>query len=418
MKIQRQTLKQAVFKLLYYRGALSLAELSMHTNKSIPNITSLMNELITDGYVAEHGLAPSTGGRRPVKYRINKKMKRYILAIAMDQFITRIVLYNLVNEAVHPEATFTLPLQDNPEALHQLCAAIDKYLSSASVRRTHIIGIGIAMPGFIDIAKGVNASFLTNTGDMGLRDWLAQRMGIPTYIENDSSAIAIAELHFGAAMDIQDAMVVNMGWGIGLGMIVNGRLFRGHNGYAGEFSHIPLSHTNKLCSCGKRGCLEVDASLLVAVENAKQAMANGTNSSLEKLFADRSKAEGDHLIEAACNGDQLAVTSLSDAAFMMGKGIATLIHIMNPRRVVISGRGAAAGKLLLPPVQGAINEFCIPKLAEQTDVVVSTLSYQAELLGAASLVVETIQPDRHGKQELNGKPDVLTENNQASNNVI
>src|SRR5690606_23608914 len=132
---------------------------------------------------------------------------------------------------------------------------------------------------------------------------------------------------------------------------------------------------NKLCSCGKRGCLEVDASLLVAVENAKNALANGTTSSLEKLFADNSKAEGDHLIDAACKGDQLAVASLSDAAFMMGKGIATLIHIMNPERVVLSGRGAATGKLLLPPVQRAINEFCIPKLVENTTVVVSELGY-------------------------------------------
>ncbi|MFC3196342.1 ROK family protein [Parapedobacter deserti] len=402
MKLHRtDQLRKAIFKLLYYKGALSLAELSAYTNKSVPNITSIMNIFVKDGYVVEDGLAPSTGGRRPVKYRLNEKMKRYVLAIAMDQFITRIVLYNLVNEAVHPEAGFSLPLQNNPEALQQLSVSIDKYLTSSTVRRTHIVGIGIAMPGFIDIEKGVNASFLTDTGDVGLRDWITKRTGIPTYIENDSSAIAIAELHFGAAKDMQDVMVVNMGWGVGLGMIVNGSLFRGHNGYAGEFSHIPLSHSNKLCSCGKRGCLEVDASLLVAVENAKQAIANGTNSRLEKLFLDHSKAEGDHLIEAACSGDQLAVASLSDAAFMMGKGIATLIHIMNPRRVVISGRGSAAGRLLLPPVQRAINEFCIPRLVENTEVVVSELSYQAELLGAASLVIENYQLGQHVDAGLN-----------------
>src|SRR5690606_22162437 len=140
---------------------------------------------------------------------------------------------------------------------------------------------------------------------------------------------------------LRDVMVVNVGWGIGLGMIVNGTLFRGHNGFAGEFSHIPLSNSNKLCSCGKRGCLEVDASLLVAVETAKRAMAEGATSSLQRLFAIPVKSEGDHLIDAARQGDQLAISTLSDAAFMMGKGIATLIHIMNPERIVLSGRGAA-----------------------------------------------------------------------------
>ena len=329
----------------------------------------------------------------------------------MDQFITRIVVYNLANEAVYPETAFSLPLQDNPEAFQQLCTAIDRYITASNVKHENIVGVGIAMPGFIDVEKGVNASFLSDNNDgVGLRDRLIQRLGVPVYLENDSSAIAIAELHFGAAKGLRDVMVVNMGWGIGLGMIVNGTLFRGHNGYAGEFSHIPLSHSNKLCSCGKRGCMEVDASLLVAVENAKQAIAEGTTSSLERLFAAPNKSEGDHLIDAACQGDQLAITALSDAAFMMGKGIATLIHIMNPECIVLSGRGAAAGSLLLPPVQRAINEFCIPKLVEHTSLVVSDLGYEAELLGAVSLVIENSAPHQLMKTNVYVKPKTV--NNQ------
>ncbi len=393
MKYERQDqLKLSVFKLLYYNGPLSLAELSTYTNKSVPNITSILNNLVKEGYAVQHGLAPSTGGRRPIKYRLNNKKKQYILAVAMDQFVSRIVAYNLANDIVSPEASIVLPLKDNDAALDQLCEFIRSYIGQAGIKHEHVLGIGIGMPGFIDVEKGINASFLlTDPSELGLRDKLTQSLELPVYIENDSSVIAISELHFGAARGLRDVMVVNMGWGIGLGMIVSGSLFRGHNGYAGEFSHIPLSHTNKLCSCGKRGCLEVDASLLVAVENAKQAIASGTTSNLQKLFAEKRKAEGDLLIEAARMGDQLAVESLSDAAFMVGKGIATLIHIMNPERVVLSGRGAAAGKLLLAPVQRAINEFCIPKLAEQTDVAISNLGYQAELLGAASLVIENCE---------------------------
>lgn len=390
MKRQRQDqLRKAIFKLLYYNGAYSVTELSKNTKKSVPNITSVVNGLIRDGYVVGQGLAPSTGGRRAVKYRLNRKMKCYIVVVAMDQFVTRIVLYNLLNETVHPEAAITLPLQDNASAFDQLCAFIEDYIDGSTIDRQHILGIGIGMPGFVDVERGVNASYLHDeTETVGLQGKLTQRLALPVYIENDSSAIAISELHFGAAKGMKDVMVVNVGWGIGLGMIVNGSLFRGHNGYAGEFSHIPLSDSDKLCTCGKRGCLEVVASLLVAVENAKRAMAEGGRSSLSKLFQDKTKAEGDHLITAARKGDQLAIRVLSNAAFMMGKGIATLIHIMNPERVVLSGRGGAAGNLLLPPVYRAIHEFCIPKLVENTDVVVSSLTYQAELLGAASLVIE------------------------------
>jgi len=369
---------------------MSLAELSACTHKSVPNVTGAINTLIKEGFVTEHGLAPSTGGRRPVKYQLNSKKKLYVVAIAMDQFVTRIVAYNFNNEMVSPEVSIVLPLKDNDGAVDQLCQFIRSYIRQSGLMYKHILGIGIGMPGFVDVEKGINASFLpTRIEGLSLRDELSNALKLPVQIENDSSVIAISELHFGAAQGLKDVMVVNMGWGIGLGMIVNGRLFRGHNGYAGEFSHIPLSHTNKLCSCGKRGCLEVDASLLVAVENAKQAIAGGSTSNLQKLFSESQKAEGDLLIEAARMGDQLAVESLSNAAFMVGKGIATLIHIMNPERVVLSGRGAAAGKLLLAPVQRAINEFCIPKLAEQTDIVISNLGYQAELLGAASLIIES-----------------------------
>src|SRR5690606_15801474 len=250
-------LKLSIFKLLYYNGPLSLAELSSYTHKSVPNITSIINNLVKEGYAVQHGLAPSTGGRRPIKYRLNNKKKQYTLAVAMDQFVSRIIAYNLTNDVISPEASIALPLKDNDSAFDQLCQFIRSYIDQAGIKHEHVLGVGIGMPGFIDVEKGINASFLrTAPEEMGLRDKLTHALELPVYIENDSSVIAISELHFGAAQGLKDVMVVNMGWGIGLGMIVNGSLFRGHNGYAGEFSHIPLSHTNKLCSCGKRGCLE------------------------------------------------------------------------------------------------------------------------------------------------------------------
>ncbi|MNV67536.1 Glucokinase [compost metagenome] len=149
-----------------------------------------------------------------------------------------------------------------------------------------------------------------------------------------------------------------------------------------------MSESNKLCSCGKRGCLEVDTSLLVLVERAKSQIADGVSSSLERLFQDESKLPGDHFLEAAEEGDPLAVSILADAAFLIGKGLATLIHIINPKLIVLSGRGAVAGKILMAPIQQAMNEFCIPRLAEHTDIAVSQLATESGLLGAATLVVE------------------------------
>jgi predicted NBD/HSP70 family sugar kinase len=253
--------------------------------------------------------------------------------------------------------------------------------------------MGIGMPGFVNAEQGVNHSFFKTPQGVKLTRQLSQKTGLQVYIDNDSSLIALAELKFGADKNLKDVLVVNIGWGTGLGMIVNGSLFRGSSGYAGEFSHIPLSQSNKICWCGKRGCLEVDTSLLVLLEKAKSEMEAGVSSSMVQAYMEKGSLSGDNFLYAAKSGDPLAVSILSDAAFLIGKGISTLIHIMNPRLIVLSGRGAVAGKILIAPIQQAINEFCIPWLAEQTEIKVSTLPSSQELLGAATLVIENCSFD-------------------------
>jgi predicted NBD/HSP70 family sugar kinase len=381
-------LRKEVIKQLYYSKMLTLTELSSLSHKSLPLITSAVSDLVKDGYVLEHGLAPSSGGRRPLTFSLNPQKQMYIIAVAMDQLVTRMVIYDLLNKPQNITYTLPLNLGDDTDALAKLIQFIKSNIALSGIPSEQFLGVGIGMPGFVNAEQGVNHTFLKSPDEKSLMGYLKKSIGLPVFIENDSSLIAFAELKFGIGKGYDDIMVVNIGWGIGLGMIINGNLFKGHNGYAGEFSHIPLSQSNKLCSCGKRGCLEVDTSLMVLVERARSEMANGISSSMENLFKDESRLQGDHFLDAARAGDPLALSILSDAAFLIGKGIATLIHIMNPELIVLSGRGAAAGKFLMAPIQQAINEFCIPRLADHTEIKVSDLASESELLGAATLVVE------------------------------
>lgn len=382
-------LRTDVIKHLYYSKRLTLTELSNLTQKSLPVITNVVNDLVEDGYILEHGLAPSTGGRRALTFLLNQKKQRYIVAVAMDQLVTQVVIYDLLNQVQMLPELLKFNLNAADASLTQtLINFLKDYISRSGIPTELILGVGIGMPGFVNTKEGINYTFFEVKGDGNLRKHLTKALGLPVFIDNDSSLIALAELKFGAGKDVMDVMVVNIGWGIGLGMIINGSLFRGHSGYAGEFSHIPLSQSNKLCSCGKRGCLEVDTSLMVLVERAKLKIAEGFNSSLEHLFLDDSKLHGDHFLEAAKAGDPLAVSILADAAFLIGKGLATLIHIINPKLIVLGGRGATAGKMMMAPIQQAIHEFCIPRLAEHTEIKVSELGTESGLLGAATLVIE------------------------------
>lgn len=378
--------KRSVVKHLYFAGELSCADLSALTQKSVPLTAKVLNELIGEGAVIEKGYAHSTGGRRPQMYSLRNDLM-YVVSVAMDQLITRIALLDMENNCIGEAERVELPLADNPEALQQLKQHLADFISKTDIPKDKIVGIGIGMPGFVDVVKGVNHSFL-KTEQGSIVSYIEDAIGIPVFIDNDSSLVALAEHRLGAADAKQNVMVLSIGWGIGLGMIVNGSLFRGHNGFAGEFSHIPLFLNNKMCSCGKTGCLETETSLVVVVEKAIRELQQGKQSMLQGLSLSNIEEASNAIMEAALKGDRFAVELLHETAYNIGRGVAILIHLLNPELIVLSGRGSLAGRLWLAPIQQAINEHCIPKIAENTEIKTSTFGYQAEVIGAAALVME------------------------------
>jgi predicted NBD/HSP70 family sugar kinase len=290
---------------------------------------------------------------------------------------------NLIGQVEKVELT----LNNNPKAAEELRKNILKFIDKSSIPKSKIAGIGIGMPGFIDVLKGINHSFL-KISEGSIVSYIESEVGLPVLIDNDSSLIALAELRLGEARNRQNVMVININWGVGLGMILNGELFRGYNGFAGEFSHIPLFTNNKMCSCGKSGCLETETSLLVVAEKAVEGLKKGKVSRLKNLVLENIEETAAAIMDAADKGDKFAVELFSEAGYNIGRGVAILIHLLNPELIVLSGRGAGVGKLWLAPIQQAINEHCIPKIAENTEIKISSLGFQAELIGAAALVME------------------------------
>jgi len=377
--------KRKIVTELSFGNTLSAHEISVLTGKSLPLTIRMLNELVKEKIVAESGYALSTGGRRPLMYSL-VPANMFVLSVAMDQYITRIAFIDLHDFKITREKKYDLDLYQHKDELARLTDFINEFIKELPFDKERIIGVGIGMPGFVDVGKGINYSFLDNEGH-SIFNYIEKQVGLPVYIDNDSSLIALAEFKLGAARNKKNAAVINFSWGVGLGMIVDGALFRGNNGFAGEFSHISLFDNNKLCQCGKSGCLETEGSMTVAVEKVKEALGNGRVSRIKNVPDDIEKAFSS-TIESVKLGDQLTVDILSEVAYNIGRGIAILIHILNPELVVISGRGAAAGNMLLAPIQQAVHRFCIPRLANYTDLQISDLSNKAQLIGAAALVVE------------------------------
>jgi predicted NBD/HSP70 family sugar kinase len=383
--------KRKIIKQLYFGRSYSCAQISIAIEKSLPLTTRILNELIEEGYVIETGLAASSGGRRPITYSLKQDVL-FVIAVAMDQYVTRIAFMDMGNAFVTKIEKFEIPLPGNEDALPLLTNSIKQFISQSGIPKEKIAGIGIGMPGFVDTKKGINYSFL-QAGARSISEHITKETGFLTFIDNDSSLIALAELHFGAAKLRKNAMVVNLGWGVGLGMLLNGEMYRGHNGFAGEFSHIPIFSNGKFCSCGKTGCLETETSLLVIIEKAKERLKEGKLSILKPEQLDSLEQASEKIIDAVHQGDRFAAELFSEVGYNIGRGLAILIHIMNPEVIILSGRGSAAGKIWLAPIQQALNVHSIPRIAEQTIIEMSTLGYDAELIGAASLVMEHFEKE-------------------------
>ena len=379
--------KRKIIKELYFAGNLSCLDISDRTSTSLPLATKMLGQLVEEKYVTPTGYAPSTGGRRAQSYSLRPE-SFYIVSVAMDQYFTRIVIMDMHQKQVTPVGKFEFPQGAKDSTPERLADIINGFIQGSGIGSTQIAGIGIGMPGFIDSREGINYSFL-NTPEKGIARYLTEHTGIQTFIENDSRLIALAEFRFGIARNSSNVLVINLGWGVGLGMILNGEYFRGHNGFAGEFSHLPIYSNNKLCSCGKSGCLETEASLLELIAKAEEGIRKGSLTALStQLPAKDPDKAAQAILSAAKAGDKFAVGLLSEAGYTIGRGIAILIHLLNPETIVLSGRGAAAGKIWQAPIQQALNEHCIPRLASNTQIEISTLGNDAELIGAAALVVE------------------------------
>lgn len=383
-----------IIKSLFYNQSLSNLELSRITDFSGPTVSALLDNMIHHSIVEVRGQGTSNGGRKPTHYGLNKELG-YVMAVFMDQYYTRIAILNIQGNRVLEVKVVPLKLSNDTSLPPQLFRAMKDLIAETGIEKKNILGIGIGMPGILDSKKGFNYTFF-NFAEQGIQQMISAELGLPVFIENDSNVLALGEHRFGFAMGKHNVLVVNASWGVGLGMILNGELYHGHAGFAGEFSHIPINSNGLLCSCGKQGCLETEASAITLARLAKEGIRDGNLTSLSKMLdEDIEKLEAELVIEAANLGDQYSVQILSQVGYNLGKGIAVLIHLMNPELIVVSGRLAKANHYIMTPIEHALNKYSIPRLRHSTNVVISELSEQVALLGCASLVIENLfQPNR------------------------
>ncbi len=386
VELKKVLQKQKITKLLYLNKALTNPEINNQMGLSTPKIISLLNELKNDGIVEEIGQADSSGGRRPILYGL-KRDALYVVGITINLYRTTIFIFDGRNEAICEPEILDISISEGVEIIDLIVARTNALIEQQKIDRKKIIGAGIEIPGLVNYELGVNFTHLKTAKP--LLDVFHEKLGLPVIIENDAKARTYAELKFGAARDRKNVLVLELDWGIGLGMVLNGKLYRGKNSLAGEFGHLPMADNGILCACGKQGCLETIASGTAIARMAREGIKAGKSSMLTRLVnEDLDKIEPKTVVQAANAGDQYSITILTNVGQWLGKSIAYLIQIFNPELIILSGRVSNAGQYILTPIQQAINTYCNPDLSKEVKIQVTELDKYAGVSGVTAMLME------------------------------
>jgi glucokinase-like ROK family protein len=381
--------KIKIIKLLYTQGSNTANNIGQIIGISLPTVSLLLGDLLEEKLITKQGRGESQGGRKPDLYGLAED-SFYILAMDMDKFTIRVTVYNTRNEKVIPVQHLKITLNNEAQTIEKIHRFASEVIKDSKVPEEKIVAVGITMPGLVESVAGINHTYL-KSGKATLKEQLEKKFGKKVYIENDARAMTLAEYKFGTNEDHKNVLGIFVDWGIGLGIIIDKKLYRGYSGLAGEFSHSPLFDSKGIhCSCGKRGCLETVASGTALLRLAKEAISINDETILARLAKDKEELEPSWVIEAALAGDQQAISILSEVGQDLGRGIAILIQLFNPELIILGGSIAEAKNYILTPIQQALNIYSMAKLTEKTDISLSTLGKEVGLIGAIAVVNEHI----------------------------
>ena len=380
--------KKQIIRSIYFKGPVSSAELSRHLPLSTPKINSLLQELITEGFLKELGHGDSSGGRRPAIYGLIEE-SFYLIGITINIHRTIVSVFNACNQEISGPHFVEVPMKKNIRMFDEIFDEVKVILQNLKIDQEKIIGVGIEMPGLVNQESWMNKTYFPDVRN--LNEYIAAVFGFPVFFDNDARIRTFAEQQFGLAQGRQNVLMVHADWGIGLGLILNGQLYSGKSGFSGEFGHIPMMENGELCHCGKRGCLEAIASVAAISRKARQGMEGGIPSLLMKMAEnDLNKIDTNLVIHAAKQGDQFSISLLTEVGHWLGKGITYLIQVINPELIIIGGKLAEAGQLFEAPLRQAITTYTNPDISGETEISFSIMGVKAGPIGAAAFAIDQL----------------------------
>ena len=384
--------KRKILNLIYNSKSISRAEVTKISGISAPTVSRIVDTFIDERLVEEIGMGQSTGGRRPKLLRMAAS-DNYIIGIDLGTTNIYGILADLNANLIHEEKRPTKLEEGFYSIMEQTSEIIAILGQKASEKRKRLCGIGMAVAGWINKHRNI-VEFSPNFHwhDVDIVGNLGQKFNIPIYFDNVTRVMALGELCYGIGKQCKNFVFINIGYGIGAGIILDGQPLLGSVGMAGEFGHITVEKDSQTqCDCGNFGCLEALASGQGIARSAREELKKGAQSILlEMCGGDLQKLTAEMVASAAKKGDVLAWNIFSRAAEYIGLGISALINLFNPEAVVLGGGVVQAGEILFDNVRKTINARALNRSARGVPLLPATFGLKAAAMGAVSLVMSKL----------------------------
>ncbi|WP_293914967.1 MULTISPECIES: ROK family protein [unclassified Sphingobacterium] len=382
-------LKKNIISFFCAHNSATIADLCKELNLSVPKVTNLINELIQEELVQDLGKINTNGGRRPNLYGLIADSV-FFLGVDVKQNHINIGITNLQNELVYIKEHLPFTLSNSTASLEELIQLIHSSLKTFNIPKEKILGMGINLSGRINYSTGYSYSFF-HFHEEPLSKILENELGIKTFLENDSRAMAYGEFNSEAIKTEKNVIFLNLDYGLGMGVMINSSLYYGKSGFAGEFGHIPIFNNEIICNCGKKGCLETEASGWALTRLFQEKLKEGSSSIIlshpvktsPKTIADIKLKD---IIAAAKADDVLAIELIAEVGEKIGRAIALLINVFNPELVILGGILSETGEYITLPIKSAINKFSLSLVNNDTKIISAVLGEKAGVLGACFLV--------------------------------
>jgi glucokinase-like ROK family protein len=387
----RKMNRAIILQVFHTHPTLSRAHLATTTGLNPSTVSNIISELIQENLIRETDLIQSSTGRPGRLLELNPD-GGCALGIEINVDYLEFLITDFAANVLWRQRQDFSPETGQEEIMLQVSNLAQKASSFIQDRKSRLLGVGVGVPGLVDVSSGLlRIAPNLHWVNVPIRDVLAKHFDCPIYVENEANAAALGEYYFGAVRNVKDFIYLSSGIGLGSGIVIGGKLFRGMFGYAGEAGHMTLDVNGELCGCGKRGCWETFVGPRAVEQQVQRSLTFGAKSIMQNMVnEDHKSIVFNDVLQAAKMGDQTAIDALAKVAYYLGIGIANLVNLFNVEVIVLGGALNNASSFLLNDIERIVSANTLAPSWEHLRILPSAHGSDACVMGAIALVLDDI----------------------------